>query len=151
MNINTYDVIRNKSDENKVAFITNTITEKGIPAHFEPLPNSYERKIFFRRKDGTEEQREWLLYEDNKFFCVYCLCFSLFERHRLISGVNYMKNCKICEILNKHENEAHHIRAKSIFVDKTTKGDSQDRTNQLEKRNVLNTVVKIIIFQASFG
>lgn len=75
----------------------------------------------------------------------------MYERHRLISGVEYIKNCKISEILNKHENEAHHIRAKNIYAEKILKCDSQDRTNQLEKREVLNIIVKIIIFQASFG
>lgn len=147
----TYDVIRNKSDEIKVDFITNAIAQTGIPAHFKPLSRFDENKIFFRGKNGEQTQREWLLFENNSFFCVYCLCYSLYERHRLISGIDFVKNCKITELLNKHENEAHHVRAKNIYVEKISNCDPQEKTNRSEKRIVLTTIIKIIIFQATHG
>lgn len=48
--------ITNKSDENKIVFIRNIISQKRIPANFVPLQNSYQNKIFFRENG---EQREW--------------------------------------------------------------------------------------------
>lgn len=144
----THDVIRNKSDGDKVVFIKSIISQKGIPASFGGYQNSYVHKIFFR-DDG--EQRDWILYENNKFFCVYCLCFSLREKHRLIAGINYEKGCRISEILKLHETEAHHNRAKNIYAEKTTTCDSEERKKRLDKRIVLDTIVKIIIFQATHG
>lgn len=144
----TYDVIRNKSDADKVVFIKNIISQKGIPVNFSAFQNSYVHKIFFR-DDG--EQRDWILYENNKFFCVFCLCFSLREKHRLIAGINYGKGCRISEIVKLHETEANHTRAKNIYAEKAATCDSEERKIRVEKRIVLDTIVKIIIFQSTHG
>lgn len=148
---NTYDVIRTKNDETKAAFIKNVISKTGIPVNFKPLPRSYENKIFFRVKDGEHQQREYILFENNQFFCVYCLCFSLLENHRLVRGIKYEQNCRISYILNSHEDEAHHNRAKNIYLRIVSNCDRQDNINQLEKRNVIKAIVKIIIFIATHG
>lgn len=53
------DGIRNKSDEDEIAFIENVVSRKGIPANFVPFQRSYPNKIFYK-EDG--EQREWVFF-----------------------------------------------------------------------------------------
>lgn len=80
--------IRKESNETKINFIQNVISLEN-PVNFTPLPRSDVNKIFYRIKDGQKQRREWIHYEDNKFFCVYCVCFSaLDEKNRLIKGVD---------------------------------------------------------------
>lgn len=140
--------IKDESDENKIVFIRNIISQKGIPANFVPLQNSYQNKIFLRENG---EQREWILFENNNFFCVYCVCFSLYEQHRLITGINYEKNCRISEFLKRHETEKHHIYAKNVYADKALTCETERQKNRSDKWIVLSSIVKIIIFQATHG
>lgn len=140
-------VIRNEDNGTKVAFINDVISQIGIPAFFKPLPNSNGNKIFYRMTNNGQEQREWLLFENNVFFCVYCLCFSSLKKHRLIEGIEYVRNCRVTETLNSHEFEAHHNRAKAVFLDMI----SGCETNQSENRMVVKSIVKIIIFLATHG
>lgn len=145
----THDDIRTECDEVKVGFITNIISQKGIPANFVPIPKSYPNKIFFR-EDGT--QREWILLEGRHFFCVYCLCFSSKKKHRLILGVKYEPRCRMSEILKSHDKEKHHNLAETAYVAKAT-CDPERGKHRLnpDKWLVLKTVVKTIIFQATHG
>lgn len=140
--------IRSQSDENKVVFIKNIISQKGIPANFVPLQYSCQNKIFF---GADNKKREWILFENNKFFCVYCLCFSLYKKHRLIKGINYEKNCRISDALKHHETERNHIRARNIYFDMVPTCGSERIKKPSDKWIVLSSVVKIIIFQATHG
>lgn len=145
--LNICAVIRNENNSAKVAFINDVISQVGIPPNFKPLPKSNGNKIFYRMTNNEQEQREWLLFENNYFFCVYCVCYSSLKRHRLIEGIEYVRNCRVTETLNSHEFEAHHIRAKTVFLDMT----SGCETNQSENRIVIKSIVKIIIFLATHG
>lgn len=90
-------------------------------------------------------------FVNNKFFCTYCLCYSLCKTHRLIQGVEYVKNCRITETSNHHENERNHIHARKCYLRKVPDFGILDKAEQSEKRSVLNLVVKIIIFIATHG
>lgn len=148
----TVEVIRNKNVETKVAFVKDHISHKEIPANFIPLPRTYENKIFFRINDNNEnEYREWISFENNFFYCVYCVCFSSLKKHRLIQGIEYARNCRISDALNVHETELHHKRAISIYLDLVSNCVTRDRTHPSDKRIVLKTIVKIIIFIATHG
>lgn len=144
---NIRDVIRSANNETKVGLIYHVISQIGIPAEFNPLPKSNGVKIFYRMRNDEPEQREWLLYENNKFFCVYCLCFSSLKNHRLIEGVEYVQKCRITETLNSHEFEAHHDVAKTKFLNIASGCDK----NWSENRIVFEAIVKIIIFLATHG
>lgn len=146
-NYNCVD-IGNESDGNKIEFIENIISREGIPANFVPLANTYQNKIFFRA-DGM--QREWILFSSNKFFCAYCLCFSLCNNHRLVVGIDYVKKCRISETLKLHETEKNHISAKNIYFGKAEARDCENKENASDKRIVLTSIVKIIIFLATHG
>lgn len=151
---NTCDEIRSKNNEMKCAFIKNVISQTGIPANFTPLPRSSQNKIFHRINGNEEEYREWILFENNTFFCVYCLCFSAMKKHRLIQGIEYVRECRITDALKTHEKETHHERAKSIYLDLVSNipFNRDDRNaHQSEKRVVLKAIVKIIIFIATHG
>lgn len=140
--------MRNRSDHDKINFIDITISQKDIPKNFVPLPKSNSEKIFFRENG---EKREFILFENNKFFCVFCVCYSLYTKHRLITGINYEKGCTVSQILKQHENEKHHINAKRIYEEKNSACVPQADEQRQDKRVVLNCIVKIIIFQASHG
>lgn len=148
-----YDVntIKNESNENKLDFIRNVLEQTEIPDNFAPTWRiSNKRKIFFRIKDGREYKREWVLYENNNFYCAYCLCFAINE-NRFVKGFEYSQGCRITDNLNKHEQEVHHILAEKTF----SKNDSDHQQETTEavstKRNMLQTIIKIIIFVATHG
>lgn len=140
--------IRNKRDTHKIDFIESIISQKGIPDNFVPLPRSFPNKIFFK-DDG--EQREWISFENSTFFCAYCVCYSEYKNHRLIEGIKYEKGCRISEILKLHEAEKHHIAAKRIYTQRTSTCDVGEMNRLEDKRIVLKSIAKIIIFQATHG
>lgn len=149
----SFDVktIRNQRDENKLIFIKNVLRETGIPANFAATwKTNSTRKIFYRIKNGHEEKREWVLFENNYFYCAYCLCFAL-QEYRFVKGVEYVKGGRITESLSKHDEESYHKHAMGTYM--KLNADFQEATSQPEslKRVVLRTIMKIIIFIATHG
>lgn len=149
---NTSVGIRNQNIEIKVAFAKNVISQKDIPAEFVPIPRSCPEKIFYRiNDDGEKQRREYILFENNKFFCVYCLCFSPREINRLIKGIDYVPGCRISNILSVHENEALHKLAIKEFDRINGNDPAQGDIDKPERRNAIKSIVKIIIFIATHG
>lgn len=148
INSNVITDIKNKSDEQKVVFIKNTLSQREIPGNFVRLQNSKPEKNFFRENG---ERREWVLFENDKFFCAYCLCFSSHQKSRLIVGFEYNKGCRCTDVLKKHENEQNHISAKNIYIGKISTCDSEIKQKRRNKRMALDSIVKIIIYQATHG
>lgn len=146
-----YGNIRQESDECKVNFITISLAQTSIPSNYKPIPYSHPEKIFYHTLDGKQIRREWLAFHDNKFFCVYCLCFSASDDNNpLIKGVEYVKNCKITEKLNYHQTTTHHKLAKETHLNLISNG-SQEGIHRSESKEVIKTIVKIIIFIATHG
>lgn len=119
-NNNKYDhieinKIRNSTDECKVEIISKIISQTGIPQEFMKIGGTNEQKIFYEIKDDNQQQREWLLFLDNKFFCIYCVCFSPLDQNRLVQGVKYEKHCRIIERVRSHGNESHHRTAQNAY------------------------------------
>lgn len=149
----SFDVktIRSQSDEIKLSFIENVLRETGIPANFLPewRTNSI-RKIFFRIKDGFEEKREWVLFENGKLSCAYCLCFAL-QNFRFVNGVVYEKGGNISDSLNKHEKEAYHKHAIGVYSKLNAHLLNEKCESESPKRVVLRAIIKAIIFIATHG
>lgn len=150
---NYYDAktIRNQSDEVKLSFINNVIRGTEIPTNFVPTwKTNNTRKMFYRIKNGNEEKREWVLFENNHFYCAYCLCFAL-QPYRFVKGVEYMKGGRTTESLRKHDEESHHKHAMGIYLKLNV--DFREETSQPKspKRVVLRAILKIIIFIATHG
>lgn len=148
----SFDFIRKGSNDEKVNFIENVVKQTDIPAHFVPMKNSSgSDKIFYECVDGEKRKREWLLFLNNRFYCVYCLCFSKLnsaDTNRLIKGVEYEKGGRISEKLTCHEKESHHNLAKSTYINLINNFLSVEGA---QKRNVITTIVKIIIYIATHG
>lgn len=142
--------IRDKTDRDKIISIKNVTSQTGIPSNFTPLPRSNANKIFFKTNG---QQREWVFFENDKFYCIICVCFSLFEKRRLVTGIKYEKNCRITDALNEHENEKQHIYSKNAYADivQAMSCDSDETKTPSDKRIVITTIMKIIIFQATHG
>lgn len=141
--------IRKETITNKVSFIKNAISREGVPANFKPLPRCNTEKIFYTINAEGKQQREWLFFEENKFFCAYCVCFSPADTNRLVEGVTYQAGCRLPDKLHGHERESKHIAAKNIFTAHVSgKAAEEDRG---EKWNALKSIVKIIIFIATHG
>lgn len=141
--------IRNKSDEIKVNFIKNVLSQTGIPQNFIALPKSNENKIFFGFKNDETQRRDYILFENNTFYCVFCLCFSPLAENSLTQGVKYVPGCRITTKLGIHDNSANHQLAQNVYAEKSTNLNGGIQQNS--KRNVLRIVLKIIIFLATHG
>lgn len=148
-----YDVntIKKENNDTKLDFIRNLLSQTEIPENFAPTWRiGNKRRIFFRIKDGKEYKREWVLFDENKFYCAYCLCFALNDS-RFVKGFEHSQGCRITDLLNKHEQGTYHILAKKTFL-KHDSAHQQDITEAVSaKRNVLRTLIKIIIFIATHG
>lgn len=140
------DAIRSSCDEAKVELISNIISQTEIPPDFKNKWCSYEDKIFYEIKDEKKHRREWILFLNNKFYCVYCLCFSSLDTNRFVKGIEFGKNCRISNTAKIHADESHHKVAANIYLAHT-----QEKTCQTEKRDVLACIVKTIIFIATNG
>lgn len=142
--------IKDQSHEVKLEFIKSAIAQTGIPAHFAPCwKTNGTEKIFYRIKDGQKQKREWVYFQEDKFYCVYCLCFALKE-NIFTEGVKYVKACRITDKLSKHEAAAYHSHALGTYLkysDPTHEAGQSDS----EKREVMRIIVKIIILIATHG
>lgn len=139
--------IRNISVKDKIEFIRNIVSQSGIPIDFKKIMYTDEKKIFF----AGEIKREWILFSNQKFFCVYCLCFSSLTENRFVKGVEYSKKNRVTEKLNAHGKEKHHQIAKSTYLNKVSISDGQCEQNSSEKRKAIKCIIKIIIFISTHG
>lgn len=146
-NLSEQNNIRNKSIEHKVNFVKNVISQIGIPLDFKPIVYCIAENIFYQSVDGKSCRREWVLFQNNKFHCGYCLCFSALEGNRFVKGVEYVKGCRITSLLQLHARETHHQLAKNSYWNLVSK----DKIEHSEKRNVIKIIVKIVIFIATHG
>lgn len=146
------DFIKNGSNDEKVDFIKNVAAHTDIPVHFVRIKNGLcGDKIFYKWIDGERYRREWLLFQNNRFFCVYCFCFSQLNSkkpNQFIEGVEYATKCRISDKLSRHENESHHALAKSTYL-RLNEGCISDEG--VQKRNVIKIILKIIIYIATHG
>lgn len=95
------------------------------------------KKIFFKTcdKEGNNvEKRKWLIYEQNYFFCVYCVCFltkksnyNLFTR-----GINYdVTNGRLSQRVSCHEISANHILAEKMYLKALRESTSETAGNSM--------------------
>lgn len=144
--------IRNQCDDEKLKFIRNVLARTEISETFPMDLKINRRKIFYRIKDGTEEKREWVLFENNKFYCLYCVCFSL-QKNQFVLGVEYKKGCRLSDNLKKHDDAAYHNLATNAYLkfDPNLQQEVHEYVYESSKRNVLRIIVKIIIYIATHG
>lgn len=149
---NNFDVksIKNKSNEIKLEFIKSVIPQTGIPGNFVPIwKTNNTRKIFYEIKDGHEQKRDWVFFQNNTFYCLYCLCFAINENH-FVNGIEYVKGCRITDNLKKHDEAAHHKHAHSTYL-KCRESTHKPHQDDSEKRKVVRIIVKTIIYIATHG
>lgn len=148
----TINTIRIKNDEIKVNFVQNSVSQINIPLNFKPIPYSKTESIFYCTIEGKQHRREWLFFQNNSFYCVYCVCFSaLDERNPFIKGVEYIRNCRVSEKLKSHETQTNHKLAKATYFNLISKCSTQEGIHHCESREIIGIVVKIIIFIATHG
>lgn len=145
------DVIRNNTDACKVEFVSTVISQKEIPFDFKKIGRTNEEKIFFEIKNGKKQKREWVLFPNNKFYCVYCLCFSPLHQNRLVLGVEYVNICRITDKIKNHGLEAHHKAAKNTYSEIVACFEKGAEACTSGKKNAIRCIVKIIIFVATHG
>lgn len=147
---NTEIELRKSTVEAKVEFVKNIISQSEVPNDIKRKFCDYE-KIFYQLKDQKRNKREWVSFFNNKFFCVYCLCFSTLNNNRLVEGVVYEKGCRITDKLQRHGNEKNHVLAKNTYSKKAADFENQEVVYRSAKRNAIQCIVKIIIFIATHG
>lgn len=148
----TINTIRIGNDKIKVNFVQNSISQTNVPLNFKPILYSKPETIFYCTIEGKQHSREWLLFQNNKFYCVYCVCFSaLDERNPFIKGVEYIRNCRVSEKLKSHEAQTNHKLAKATYSNLISNCSTQEGLHHSETEEIIGIVVKIIIFIATHG
>lgn len=142
--------IRNKNDEEKLAFIKTLLSqtqeiERVVRNWGENVKNNVN-KILYDEKNGKICRREWVVFEDETFYCAYCLCFSAMK-NLFVDGVKYDRGCRISEKLKKHSSAAYHKAALNKFLE----CNNSVKACQNERKNVIKIVFKIILFLATHG
>lgn len=143
--------IKNENITTKINFIQNVISQTDIPVDFIPTKLGISENIFHRSIDGEQHPREWILFEKNTFYCAYCLCFSELRIDLLVTGVKYVKNCRIAHKLTRHEVSAHHGLTKTTYLNLISNVGMHEEIYHSEKRNAIRIIVKIIIYLATHG
>lgn len=141
--------IRESNTDCKIEFVSTVISQNGVPSDFQSIGRSKKTNIFFEINKDETIRREWIFFLDNKFYCVYCLCFSPLNSNRLVLGVEYVKGCRITEKLCTHGKELNHKAAKNVYTNIVAKLNGEEVCN--EKRSAVKCIVKIIIFIATHG
>lgn len=141
--------IRNENDEKKVDFVKNVISTADLPSNFNVLSHTNVNKIFYCDTNGETHRRDYVFFENNKFYCVYCLCFSALDKNSFVQGVQYVRGCRLPEKLQKHDTAPYHLAAVHIFCTKSMSLIGE--VHQNVKRNALKAIFKIIIFLATHG
>lgn len=142
--------IRNQNDENRVNFIKNTLLQPDIPPNFVSIARSNIKNIFYLLENGKTQRRSYVLFENNKFYCVHCVCFSPLKENGLVRGVEYVQGCRISEKLKTHDTSSNHQLAQRIYLQKLSNLNGE-LAEPNTKRNVLRIILKIIIFLATHG
>lgn len=138
------------TDEDKSEFITKIVSSSNISTDFKAQRRTAE-KIFFESINGVMQKREWLLFSNGHFFCVYCVCFSSCSTNQFVIGVEFNKNRRIVECIIAHNHRFHHGLAKNSYLGMIESNHEAENLNCPENRNALTCIVKIIIFIATHG
>lgn len=115
------------------------------------------RKIY-TKEDSS--RRKWLSYQNQKFYCVVCLCFGLKTKqvNSFISGVIYEEPFyRFNQKIIRHENLQYHeasVKQYLTYADSVSISNSQnncidDNTHKGKLRIVVEIVIKIVIFLAT--
>lgn len=147
-NNNRAAIIRKENDEKKVNFIKNN-SYVLIPADLIVLPKTNINKILYYQENDRTVRREYLYFENNSFYCSYCLCFSFADDSDFVKGVEYVRGNRLPTKLSKHDSAPYHLNAKRIFEEKSTTPNGE--IQQSTKRNALKAIFKILIFLATNG
>lgn len=149
--INNIEIeLRNSTIEAKIEFILDIISQPGVPNDVKSICCDHE-KLFYELKDGNKTKREWVSFFNNKFFCIYCLCFSTLDNNRFVQGVVFGKNCRITNKVQRHEKEKNHELAKRTYAKYAAEIENKGEVYQSAQRNAIKCIVKIIIFIATHG
>lgn len=141
---NLYEAICNKNLPEKLAFVQSVISCSTFTSSFVPTSTQCNlNKILFNK---SNEKREWLLFQNNHFYCAYCLCFSASTVVSLQTGVANVIGNRITDTLNRHDEQHHHLHAKETYERHISDGQFDNKT-----REILKIIVKIIIFIATHG
>lgn len=136
------------TDEDKSEFITKIVSSSNIPTDFKAQRRTAE-KIFFELINGVMQKREWLLFSNGRFFCVYCVCFSSCSTNQFVIGVEFNKNRRIVKCIIAHNHQFG--LARNSYLRILESNHEAENLNCPENRNALTCIVKIIIFIATHG
>lgn len=147
------------NDEAKVDFIKNRLLT-GQPENFIAKTKTrpdHCKKLFY---DDNNEIREWILVDNNIFYCLYCICFGQENNNTIIDelskdGINYINtNTRLSQKLKRHEDTKTHIYSQKMYLKAFSKLslDGLPKTDYSnEFRNAIRCAVKATIFLATHG
>lgn len=114
-------------------------------------------KIFYDLGGDAKNWREWLLLDDNLFYCVYCLCFDVHNLSKNISltkGIDSKQSAfRLKQHLSRHEKSNLHCICKNEYIKAISPElvicNYDERT--LRNREIVKSIIRCIIFSATHG
>lgn len=165
-NITVYNV-QSRSQAEKVVFVKYVLSRsieevlsevnlKFPQASGSGTYKNFQSVFYVYQKDKIhhpEHFRDWLLFDSDKLFCAYCLCFSssnLKAISLLCTGIDSKQPIhQINQCIRRHEASKFHEISKNEYskaaCDDVAKNENFTE-NVKETRNVVKMILKIIIF-----
>lgn len=152
MSIIDLSAIRHSSNEAKIQLISSVLSSNKIPIEINTRQTCTTEKFFYVIEDGERRKRSWLLFKNQKFYCVYCLCFASKNDMCFVLGVEHDR--RLIYKLNLHEKALQHSKAKDYYSQITSQLTPQLTPQlthgiQMEKWNAVKSIIEIIIFIAT--
>lgn len=144
--------INDISVEDKIKVISRIVSSTDIPNDFIVRKRGHTEKVFYEIINNEIQRREWLLFVNNTFYCVYCLCFSPNRKQQFVEGFACEKDGLVKRI-KAHSIGVYHHTAKNKYSQLVAINveNTAQTYEQSEEFKAAKCIVKIIIFLATHG
>lgn len=124
------------------------------------LNHTRVQTIFYTEYEHEKQEicrRHWLVYKNNKFYCVMCLCFGIeldstsANVNQFINGLSYEHPFhRFIQKIRRHEDLQYHTASEKQYLAFRKYEESEAAGGDIkDSRKVVEIVIKIIIFLAT--
>lgn len=143
---------------NYVQFIVSRSEDEVLSEYNSVYSDGRYEKIFYKQDPNKETKiwREWILYEEKNFYCVYCSCL---DTHNISKNVRLTKGLdsdaplsRLTQHITTHENSKLHKIFKNDFLKAVSPANSTNFNQRTaHNREIVKRIIKVIIFNATYS